>query len=63
MLNHEGESMDITQAPGSATIQTKRKIYAGEHLNQTSHYNQKVKVKTVRTSSDSETNILQHMLI
>ncbi len=32
VLNHEGELMDMF-APGFAHVQTKRKIYAGEHLN------------------------------
>ncbi len=47
-LNHEGEPMDITQArvcTRVCTMQTKCKIYAGEHLNQSFHYKQKVKVK------------------
>ncbi len=33
-------------APGFAHVQTKCKIHAGEHLNQSFHYKQKVKVKT-----------------
>ncbi len=48
VLNHESEPMDIkhTFAPGFAHMQTKCKIYAGEHLNQSFHYEQKVKAKT-----------------
>ncbi len=49
VLNHECETMDITQAcvcTRVCTMQTKCKIYTGEHLNQSFHYKQKVKVKT-----------------
>ncbi len=49
VLNHEAEPMDITQAricTKVCTMQTKCKIYDGEHLNQSFHYKQKVKVKT-----------------
>ncbi len=41
--------MDITQArvcTRVCTVQTKWKMYAGEHLNQSFHYKQKVEVKT-----------------
>ncbi len=54
VLNHEGEPMDITQAcvcTRVCTMQTKCNIYAGEHLNQSFHYNQKVKVKTESQSN------------
>ncbi len=61
VLNHEGEPMDITQAGVCirvCTLQTKCKIYAGEHLNQSFHCKQKVKVKTERRSNDGAFDIL-----
>jgi len=41
LLNHEGEPMDITQALVCTMV---CKLNAGEHLNQSNHYKQKVKV-------------------
>ncbi len=63
-----------TFAPGFTHVQTLCKIYAGERLNQSIHYKQKVKVKTEWRSNDGvfgiwcrifsqrqrETNLLQH---
>ncbi len=62
VLNHEGELMDMF-APGFAHVQTKCKIYAGEHLkSQSIHYKQKVKVKMEWSNDRAFRHLMQLIL-
>ncbi len=71
VLNHEGEPMDITQArvcTRVCTLQTKRKIYAGQRLNLSQFTIEKKWKKKWRsflhlTRLFSQRRQIQHMLV